>query len=455
MENTPRVAVIGAGPSGLTAAKNCLEAGLDVTVFEQSDQVGGNWVFNSRTGHSSVYENTHIISSRAWSEYEDFPMPADYPEYPNHRQLHAYFEHYARHFGVMDVIRFEHWVDHVTRNEDGTWHLRVIGPDGAALEEDFTHLMVANGHHWNPKHPDYPGEFNGTWMHSHDFKGVNDEWRGKRVLVIGAGNSACDVAVEAARVADHVALSMRSGQWFLPKFMFGKPTDVLGSSMPTWVPNRVRQLMFTLLLKLLQGDYVRNYGLPKPKRLVLSHHPTINSDLLDFIRHRRIHPRPAVRELKGDSVVFRDGREEAFDVVVACTGFWISFPFFDASLIDFSNADRVPLYRRMMHADFSNLYFIGLFQPLGCIWPLADYQAKLACREILGRYARPANMRQAIEEELAHPHLDFDAGGRHSTEVDYHKFRRDLKKELRTTGIDIGRPPAGKSGRYKDFRKAS
>jgi len=455
MDQTPRVAVIGAGPSGLTAAKNCLEAGLDVTVFEQSDQVGGNWVFNSRTGHSSVYENTHIISSRAWSEYEDFPMPEDYPEYPNHRQLHAYFESYARHFGVMDVIRFEHWVDQVTRNEDGTWHLKVTGPDGMAVEEDFSHLMVANGHHWNPKNPDYPGTFNGTWMHSHDFKGVSDKWRGKRVLVIGAGNSACDVAVETARVADHVALSMRSGQWFMPKFMFGKPTDVLGSNMPTWVPNRIRQLLFTGLLKLLQGDYYRNYGLPRPRRPVLSHHPTINSDLLDFIRHRRIHPRPAVRELNGDSVIFQDGREEAFDLVVACTGFWISFPFFDPSLIDFSSAERVPLYRKMMHADFSNLYFIGLFQPLGCIWPLADYQAKLACQEILGHYARPANMRLAIQEEAANPHLDFDAGGRHSTEVDYHRFRRDLKKELRKAGVEIGRPPAGKPGRYKDFSRAS
>ena len=451
MSQSPRVAVIGAGPSGLTAAKNCLEAGLPVTVFEQNDTVGGNWVFNSRTGHASVYENTHIISSRAWSEYEDYPMPDDYPEYPNHRQLQAYFESYARYFGVMETIRFETRIDHVTRNEDGTWHLTYARSDGTASADDFTHLMVANGHHWNPKNPEYNGQFNGTWMHSHDFRGVDDSWRGKRVLIIGAGNSACDVAVEAARVADHVGLSMRSGQWFLPKFMFGRPTDVLGSNMPLWMPSKIRQILFTLLLKLLQGDYYRNYGLPRPRRLVLSHHPTINSDLLDFIRHGRIKPRPAVKELNGTTVVFRDGREEAYDTIVACTGFRISFPFFDRSLVDFEHEERVPLYRKMMHADFSNLYFIGLFQPLGCIWPLADYQAKLACREILGHYQRPRDMRGAIREEQANPHLDFESGSRHSTEVDYHCFRRDLKKELAKAGIDIGKPPAGKPGRYKHF----
>ena len=96
-----RVCVIGAGPSGITAAKNCIQNGLDVTVFEMNDKVGGNWVFNSKTGHSSVYENTHLISSKAWSEFEDFPMPDSYPDYPNHLQLQVYFEDYARHFGVL------------------------------------------------------------------------------------------------------------------------------------------------------------------------------------------------------------------------------------------------------------------------------------------------------------------------------------------------------------------
>lgn len=454
MNSPAHVCVIGAGPSGLTAAKNCLEAGLQVTVFEKNDKVGGNWVFNAKTGHSSVYENTHTISSKTWSEYEDFPMPEDYPDYPNHQQLQAYFESYALHFGAMEQIQFDTTVDHIMRNDDGLWDVRFTGPDGETRVTTFTHLMVANGHHWNPKYPEYPGQFDGAFMHSHDFKGVDDSWRGKNVLVIGAGNSGCDVAVEASRLAATVGLSMRSPQWFLPKFMFGLPSDVLGSRTP-WLPGKLRQLIFTVLLKLLQGDYVEKYGLPRPKRPVLSQHPSVNSDLLDFIRHGRVKPRPAIKTLQGHAVEFADGRTEAYDIIVACTGFRISFPFFDASFIDFERATRVPLYRKMMHADYRNLYFIGLFQPLGCIWPLADYQAKLACREITGHYHRPDALAGVIEHELAHPHLDFEAGGRHSTEVDYHKFRNDLKQELRTAGIDIGPPPKGIRGRYKHFDRAA
>ena len=229
MGNKVQVCVIGAGPSGIAAAKNAVQFGFDVVVFEKNDKVGGNWVFNASTGHSSVYENTHIISSKTWSEYEDFPMPDHYPDYPHHRQLQAYFESYARHFHVYERIRFKHTVTRVTRTGEGKWSVEYTDDVGESHTDLFDQLMVANGHHWNPKYPEYPGEFNGTFMHSHDFKRINEDWRGKSVLVIGAGNSACDIAVEAARLADKVCLSMRSPQWFIPKFFFGMPSDVFAA----------------------------------------------------------------------------------------------------------------------------------------------------------------------------------------------------------------------------------
>jgi cation diffusion facilitator CzcD-associated flavoprotein CzcO len=128
MSGTVQVCVIGAGPSGIAAAKNAIQFGFDVVVFEKNDKVGGNWVFNADTGHSSVYENTHIISSKIWSEYEDYPMPDEYPDYPSHRQLQAYFESYAKHFKVYERIRFKHTVTKVTRTGDGKWAVMRLAP---------------------------------------------------------------------------------------------------------------------------------------------------------------------------------------------------------------------------------------------------------------------------------------------------------------------------------------
>lgn len=423
-----RVCIIGAGPSGITAAKNCLQAGLDFACYEQSGKVGGNWVFNDATGHSSVYENTHIISSKTLSAYEDFPMPAEYPDYPHHSQVQAYFESYARHFGVLERVQFHHTVLSARREASGEWAIVVRGPDGAERTERFTHLMVANGHHWNPRYPEYPGTFTGTYLHSHGFKRVDDSWRGKRVLVIGAGNSACDVAVESSRIAATVHLSVRSPQWFVPKYLFGLPSDVL-ALRSRWMPKRLRQQSLTLLLKTIQGPYAK-LGLPENTRPVMSHHPTLNSDLLDIIRHGRIVPKPGITRWDGDGVVFTDGSREPYDIVVAATGFRITFPFFEPGFAEFGDAEQVPLWRKMMHADVPNLYFIGLFQPLGCIWPLADHQARLACAEIQGRYRRPRDLRAAIADELAHPHYRWEGGARHSTEVDYHEFRGELLAEL-------------------------
>ncbi len=422
------VCIIGAGPSGITAAKNCRAAGIPFALYEQSGKVGGNWVFDDASGHSSVYENTHIISSKTLSSYEDYPMPASYPDYPSHRQVQAYFEDYARHFGVFNDVRFHHRVLRAVRVEGGEWAITVRDPEGSETTEHFSHLMVCNGHHWNPRYPEIPGTFDGTYLHSHGFKRADDSWRGKRVLVIGAGNSASDVAVESARIAGAVHLSMRSPQWFIPKYLFGVPADVL-ASRSTWLPKRLRQLGLTRLLKTLQGSYA-GIGLPENTKPVMSQHPTVNSDLLDVVRHGRIVPKPGIARYEGHDVVFTDGTRETYDIVVACTGFKITFPFFAPEFFSLEHAERVPLYRKMMHAEVPNLYFIGLFQPLGCIWPLADYQSRLACEEIRGRYRRPVDLGAKIAHEMAHPHYDWEAGPRHSTEVDYHMFRAELLAEL-------------------------
>ena len=444
-----RVLIIGAGPSGITAAKNCQQAGLDYLVFEKNDKVGGNWVFNSKTGHSSVYENTHLISSKTWSEYEDFPMPQDFPDYPNHYQLQSYFESYAKHFNIYSKIKFDHIVTNVQRQSDGSWQVRYTDNQGLSKSDVFQHLMVSNGHHNVPKYPEYPGKYEGKFLHSHDFKGVDESWRDRRILIIGAGNSACDIAVESARVSKIVHMSMRSPQWIFPKFIFGQPGDVFAAKT-RWLPKKLRQYGLKYLVRLILGPYSR-YNLPENTSLPLSTHPTLNSDLLDYIRHGRVKPRGAIKSFDGLTVNFIDGSSEDFDIICACTGFWTEFSFFDKTFLDFKDLEKVPLYKKMMHADYKNLYFIGLFQPIGCIWPLADYQAKLATLEILGKYQRPADMKTAIKKEIENPHFDFGPGQRHAMEVDFHTFRGELRRELKKAGVNIGRSPAGNKKLYKSY----
>ena len=435
--NSLSVAVIGAGPSGLAAVRQLLAVGVEPVVFEKAGDIGGNWLFDADTGHASVYENTHIISSKTLSQYEDFPMPDDYPDYPGHRQLLAYFRAYAEHFDLKRWIRFRHEVLSASPLDDGAWQLSWRDDQGKTHSQRFSHLVVCNGHHWDPRLPEYPGSFDGPMVHSGDFRRMDDSWRDKRVLVIGAGNSACDVAVEACRVTPHVFLSMRRAQWFVPKFLFGKPVDKLAEKS-LWMPAKLRQWLMKRLLLTVQGKHSA-YGLPDPEWGPFEAHPTLNQDLLPLIRHGRIQPRPGIERFDGDGVVFVDGRRDAIDVIIAATGFRITFPFFDPELIDYSESLQVPLYRKMLHPEHPNLYFIGLFQPLGCIWPLSDHQARIAAAEISGQYQRPADLEKAISNELAHPHFPFQKSTRHSTEVEYHRFRSELIAELKA-----GRERAGR-----------
>ncbi|MEM7550574.1 MAG: NAD(P)-binding domain-containing protein [Bacteroidota bacterium] len=420
-----KVCVIGAGPSGVTAAKNLIDAGLDVTIYEKNDEVGGNWVYNSKTGHSSVFKTTHIISSKKLSEYADYPMPEDYPDYPSHEQLAAYFQNYAKHFGFYDTIQFDSEIVDAQPTADGKWEV-AVRKNGMDTSHVYDQFVVCNGHHWNPRMPEYPGQFSGEFIHSHDFK-TSDQFKNKRVLVIGGGNSACDVAVETSRVSEYTHLSWRRGYWIVPKFLLGKPSDATGEKL-SFVPTKLKVKGFEWLLNFLQGKN-EDIGLQKPDHDIFETHPTINSELYYFVRHGKIAPKMDIERFEGDTVVFKDGSKEEYDVIVACTGFKITHPFFNKHLIDYSEGD-VPLYLKMMHPRFDSLYFVGLFQPLGCIWPLAELQSKIVAREIRGEWKRPDDMELAIKKELENPDYKQLKSPRHTVTVDYHAFRKRLLKEL-------------------------
>jgi len=418
-DQTPRIAIIGAGPSGLGAARELIEAGFTPVIFEKSDRIGGNWVYSPAEGHSSVYETTHIISSKRHSQYRDFPMPASYPDYPSHQQLLRYFESYADRFGLTRLIRFESVVRRAAKLPGDRWRLSI----GEPAEEEFDFLLVANGHHWDPRWPEYPGRFDGEYLHAHAFKRA-EPYRGRRVLVVGGGNSACDIAVETSRVAERVGISWRRGYYVIPKLMFGQPPDVI-NARTQWLPAPVRRILHAWSWRIVTGGNAP-YGLPEPDHAIDRSHPVLNSELLYFLRHGRIEPFPDVARLEGGKVLFVDGRSVGFDVVIAATGYRISFPFLDRSVVDFGDGE-VPLFLRMFHPEHRTLIFVGLVQPIGAIWPLAEAQGRLVARYLTGRFRLPLDLKAAIAAELAGIRGRFVSTPRHVIEVDFHRYLRALE----------------------------
>jgi cation diffusion facilitator CzcD-associated flavoprotein CzcO len=423
-----RICVIGAGPCGLTALKNLLQAGCrNVVCYEESDRIGGNWAFTDDPHRVSVYECLHLISSRRMSSFDDFPMPKDYPDFPSHRQLLAYFTNYARTFQLEPHIRLGSHVEHCALGGDGRWTVRVR-TDGETRTETFGSLLVCAGHHREAFVPEYPGTFTGKIVHSSAYKRP-DPFRDQRVLVVGAGNSASDIAVDVARLAARTALSMREGTYFIPKLMFGQPIDTIYAFWRNRVPRPLFQLVLRLWLRLVIGKW-EDYGLPAPTSAPLEKHPTVNSSVLDALRHGRLVARCGIKRYDGHTVHFADGTQEDFDAIIMGTGFRICFPFLTKRVVGWDLTKTPPLYLKMMHPAVPSLFFIGLFQPIGCIWRLADYQARIAALQLSGRLKRPSDIDARIRHEVAHPHHRFDPSPRHAIEVDYHVFRRELMSEL-------------------------
>jgi len=420
----PRVAIIGAGCSGITAIKNLLQAGVkNITCYEQNDQVGGNWIYTQKVSHSSVCETTHIISSKTMSEYDGFPMPKSYPDYPSHRQVLAYFQSYAKHFGLLPYIQFNTKVDQIKKGKEEQWELTTAEGE----KRIFDYVLIANGHHSVPRHPSFKNQFSGKYIHSHEFKN-NQGFEGERVLVIGGGNSGCDCAVEISRVAQKVDISIRTPQHIIPKFFLGRPSDTFNDKM-IWLPRFIQKPLLSLSLKIQVGDY-RSYGLERPKHNVLDAHPTLNSELLYKIRHGKVHPRRGIVKVEGKQVHFNNGQVEEYDTIVAATGYQISTPFFEKSFLDYSDSDRVPLYLRMFHGEHPTLIFIGLCQPQGAVWPLSDAQSKIAGNYIANRWKMPEDIRALAEKDADQIDKEFLKRKRHTVEVHYHQYLRRLRKQV-------------------------
>jgi len=427
--------VIGAGSSGISTCQVLHARGIEFDCMEVGSEVGGNWRYENDNGMSSAYRSLHINTSRRTMAYATFPMPEDYPDYPDHFQIARYFDDYVDRFGFRDRIRFRTEVTRV-EPEEGRW--RVAWRDLDSGTEDsalYDAVAVANGHHWDPRWPEppYPGqdEFEGEQMHVHHYR-ETDVLNGKRVLVLGIGNSATDIAVESSRIADATYLAMRRGAWVVPKYVRGRPTDELAPDLLTRLPFRIQRTLLSGLIRRAVGTPM-DYGLPEPDHELAEAHPTVSSDLLPRLGHGDITVKPNIARFDGGRrVTFEDGSTEEIDLIVYCTGYQITFPFFDPSLLDAPD-NRIALYRRVVHPDLAGLYFIGLVQPLGAVMPLAEAQSEWVADLVEGKAKLPdrAQIQRIIDRENARMAKRYVASKRHTIQVDFHPYLRVLRRERR------------------------
>ena len=440
----PTTAIIGAGISGLTVGKMLSDYGVPYTCLESSDRIGGNWAFGNPNGHSSAYRSLHIDTSKDRLSFRDFPMPVDYPDFPHHSQIKDYLESYAEAFDLKENIEFENGVVNVRRRsaeEGGGWEIL----DQAGATRTFEHLVVANGHHWDPRFADFPGEFTGESMHSHHYIDPTSplDFFGKRILVVGLGNSAADIAVELSSksLQTEVTLSTRSGAWIVPKYVYGRPSDTMYRTTPYLPLSWQRKVM--QLAQPMNGSNGALYGLREPNHKFFEAHPTQSVELPLRLGSGDIRPKPNVSSLDGRSVHFEDGTSGEFDIIVYATGYNITFPFFDEDFLS-APGNHLPLFKRIYKPGIDDLSFVGFAQSTPTLFPFVECQARLVAAHLIGAYALPSvpEMERVIasDEERYIGHVLKTP--RHTQQVDYFIYEEDI----RAREIPAGRKRAQQRG---------
>lgn len=404
-ETSHQIALIGAGPSGLAAARNLQKAGLAFQGFEAHTDVGGLW--NMDNPRSTVYESAHLISSKRTTEFTEFPMGEQVADYPSHREMRQYFLDFAEHFDLRRHFRFGARVQKVEPLDDSAsppWRLTWTEADGSSHEAVFRGVVIANGTLAEPNLPRFEGSFAGELLHTAAYKHPR-LFAGKRVLVVGAGNSGCDIAVDAVHYANSVDLSVRRGYYFVPKYVFGKPADTLGGKLR--LPHWLKQKIDATVLKWFTGDPTR-FGFPKPEYKMYESHPVVNSLVLHHVGHGDIRVRPDIARLAGKTVHFRDGSTQDYDLVLCATGYKLHYPFIDPALLNWQGmAPR--LYLNIFPPRHDNLAVMGMIEASGIGWQGRYEQAELVAR-FLKAQAEGSPRAQALREAKAGPPPDLSGG---------------------------------------------
>lgn len=408
MDTTEQIALIGAGPSGLAGARCLQKHGVAFQGFEAHDDVGGLW--NIHNPRSTVYESAHLISSKRMTEFAEFPMADTVADYPSHRELLDYFRAFADHFGLRQHFRFGTRVlkvEPVSQAPDTRWRLTTQGPDGVQHTADYKGVVVANGTLAEPNMPTFPGQFEGELLHTSAYKSAA-LFEGKRVLIVGAGNSGCDIAVDAVHRARRVDISVRRGYYFVPKYVFGRPADTLGGKirLPAWLKQRVD----ATILRWFSGDPVR-MGFPKPEYRMYESHPVVNSLILHHIGHGDVKVRADIERLDGHTVRFKDGSAADYDLILAATGYRLHYPFLAPECLNWQGMAPA-LYLNIFAPGFDRLAVLGMVEASGLGWQGRYEQAELVARYLKGLDSGSAPA-LALKAAKAGPPPDLSGGYRY------------------------------------------
>jgi thioredoxin reductase len=347
---TKKYCIIGGGVIGIGMAKCFTQSEIPFDLVESSNDFGGNW--NYKGSSSRMYDSVHLITSKVNTQFSDFPMPADFPIYPSYKQFFSYLLQVIDHYKLRDHAEFN--LEVKTLEPIGEFW-RVTLSNGE--ERLYKGIVLCTGLLRERRMPNFPGHFDGEIIHSLDYRS-SKQVEGKRVLVVGGGNSGCDIAVDAIRGAEKTFLSMRRGYHFIPKFTNGKPTqDWLAEIAPTF-ENQTEFWNHVKKVFKMSGYDGTDFGLPTPDHDIQQAHPVLNSLVLYYIGHGDILAKPNIKELKSKSVVFEDGSEEEVDIIIYATGFLVSFPFLSETVLR-SDPQFSQLFARIFHRDYDNILFCG------------------------------------------------------------------------------------------------
>ena len=427
-----KIAVLGAGACGLCAAKTMLQSGFDVTVYEIGSQIGGLWCFENDNGRSSAYRTLHINTSRSVTQFHDLEFDDDVQFFPDHRDMHRYLVQYADRFGVTERIRFNTRIVDIRplfdpdKGQAPLWELE--SESGEKAQYDC--VIAATGHLSVPMHvPMLRDNFSGEYIHSHYYK-EPEPYVGKRICIVGVGNSGCDISGDVCATAKRCVVVARSGLIVVPKLLFGLPfTDISKQIQRPQIPAWLRRKIIGWLVWIAHGD-ISKLGF---KKLTGERaHITSNGTIVTDVAYNRITIKQGIERIEGQTIHFVDGSAEEFDVLIAATGYEIDLPFISRDIVPLEN-NRLELFKRMMAPGWPGLYFPGFFNLDTALNMVYEHQMRWIRAIEIGEALLPtkAQMRADIERKNAWQDRHYRGSARHTIEEEHVPYIVELGQSLK------------------------